>query len=935
MHMPVSLNTWWIRSLITWLTYTVAGVMAVALAAPTDFVSPLFLPAGLALAFVLCWGTGMVAPVGLGSVCVALFFLVMSRGDMPPADLMLRAVFTGLGAALQAWVGYRLVRTRTPPELTLERPTQIARFLMLAGPLACTISAAVSMLAMVALGELPLTKVPSAFLGWWAGDTLGVLIGAPMLLPLIGQPADSWRPRRLLVSVPMLVTTVVLSLALRQVQAWDAERQEAVFTQAQEAATNAVKLRLNAYLHALEALNSLYVGSATVERDGFASASRYWLSTLPGIQALGWEEHVLTADLHRFEAQQQAEGLTQYKVFDGLERKPPTGPEVLALRFIEPIAGNETALGLNVLSRPSSRQALDEARRTDRAIATRGFHLTQESAKQQGVVVYHPVYKGKPYTPQARIQATRGAVFMALRMDDATAAMLQGMPDYIQACLYETSEGQRQLLGGAPICHRGEQGVRSHHRKLVPIDFAGQTWELVIWADKPVPVIGSGATYWLLAFSGVLLSAALGTLLLVMTGHNRRMEAAMREARRLHTQAEAANQAKSEFLSRMSHELRTPLNAVLGFAQVMELDQQAALSPNQRQRVQQIQQAGWHLLDMIDDVLDISRMDTGTLRLQTEPMSVQSALQGVTQATSELARKQGIALNWPAPVSPQWGVTADPARLRQILSNLLSNAIEYNRPGGSVSVEVQQLAGATSTDAPRVAIRVSDTGMGMSAEQVSQLFEPFNRLGRERSQPDGTGIGLVISRHLALLMGGSIEVSSVPDQGSTFTLLLPGTTLAAPAQVTPPAPVSPPAAPRPSEAPHRTPGMPHEQHVLYVEDNLANGELVRAALTARPWITVNVSPTIEEGLSVLHNRMRGPQPDLILLDVHLPDASGLDFLKLLKANPDTIKIPVIMISADAMPEQIDAALAAGACCYLTKPVQLPELLRQVDELLGN
>ncbi len=202
---------------------------------------------------------------------------------------------------------------------------------------------------------------------------------------------------------------------------------------------------------------------------------------------------------------------------------------------------------------------------------------------------------------------------------------------------------------------------------------------------------------------------------------------------------------------------------------------------------------------------------------------------------------------------------------------------------------------------------------------MSQLFQPFNRLGREKEIPDGAGVGLAISRHLASLMNGTLEVTSKSGVGSTFTLTLPAldasttTTLAA-------------------TTPQQTTQVPQpgRKHVLYVEDNFANSEVVRDALASHPWIQISIAPTIELGLNQLHNRMAGPRPDLILLDVHLPDAS---FLRLVKANPDTALIPVIMISADAMPEQIATAMASGAADYLTKPVHLPHLLRRVEQLL--
>lgn len=337
-----------------------------------------------------------------------------------------------------------------------------------------------------------------------------------------------------------------------------------------------------------------------------------------------------------------------------------------------------------------------------------------------------------------------------------------------------------------------------------------------------MPIVGLGATSWLLAVGGVALAAALGALLLVMTGHARRIEAAMDEARQQRSAAESANQAKSDFLSRMSHELRTPLNAVLGFAQVMSLDQREPLPPTQRERVEQIQQAGWHLLDMIDDVLDISRIDMGTLQLQTVPLRLKDELGMAGKLLQEEADRHGVSLSMPQDLPSEWGVMADASRLRQILSHLLSNGIKFNQRGGQVSVAVQE--GASTDKGPVMQIIVHDTGLGMNAQQMSQLFQPFNRLGREQGGAGGTGIGLVISRHLALLMGGQLDVQSEEGKGSTFTLSLPGVIMP----------------PKTASTSHkRTPvvkaeGESRSRHVLYVEDNQANSEVIRAALSARP-----------------------------------------------------------------------------------------------------
>ncbi|MDO9236423.1 MAG: CHASE domain-containing protein [Aquabacterium sp.] len=909
MRLNAPFTSLWIQGVITWLTCALSGLLAVSLTAAHEVASPLYLPAGLGLACVLGWGRWMLAAVALGAATVSFLTLNPSWHTAAPPEVFAMSVTSAVGACLQAWLGTQLVQRNAQGPLTLETPRSIVRFLFLAGPVACVVNATLSSSAMMLLGLLPPSEGLRAALGWWAGDSLGVLAGALIMLPMVGRPATLWRTRRMRVALPLLAMTLLLSMAVRQVRLWQIDREVAVFNQNITTATHAVNQRLASYLDALAALNGVFDASTVVDRGEFTRASQYWVGTLKGIQAVGWDERLSAKDLDAFERQQRLEGLSTYRVFDAPGQPQTHGPDVVAVRYIEPREGNEMALGYNVLSSPISRKAYDQARLQGQVVATSSFKLQQESGQQKGVVVYRPVYKGQPFTPQARAQASMGAVFLALRMDDALKAMLTGLPAYLDACLLDASEAGLPLLAGSPSCYRGDMRQSALHHAVIPIDFAGRQWQLLVWSEAALPVAGLSATSWMLAISGVAFIAALGSLLLVMTGHTRRLEGAMKEAHQQREAAEQANNAKSEFLSRMSHELRTPLNAVLGFAQVMELDHREPLPATQRHRVEQIQQAGWHLLDLIDDVLDIAHIDRGTLRLSTEPLSIQQQLTMAIEPLMAQAKEQGVQLRLQQDVPDTWGVNADATRLRQILSSLIGQAIKVNRKGGEVNVTVSESKNEGGTIS--IGVAVQNTGMSTSTSSEHDCVD------------DGAAISFVVSRHLAELMGGKLDVQRQAHQGSTFTLRLPAIDLVHPRT----------SAPAPSPAHQPASITPRPRHVLYVEDNLANSEVIRAALSARPWVTVTVAPTTEEGLVVLHNRLRGTKPDLILLDVHLPDVSGQELLKLIKANPDTASIPVIMISADAMPEQIDAALSAGAYCYLTKPVQLSELLRQVDDLL--
>nr|MDQ2733687.1 CHASE domain-containing protein [Pseudomonadota bacterium] len=385
----------------------------------------------------------------------------------------------------------------------------------------------------------------------------------------------------------------------------------------------------------------------------------------------------------------------------------------------------------------------------------------------------------------------------------------------------------------------------------------------------------------------------------------------LEEAERAREAAEAANAAKSEFLSRMSHELRTPLNAMLGFAQLLEIDRRHPLAPAQLPWVAQIQQAGWHLLEMINDVLDLSRIESGNLRLQIATLELPELVTAAVALVASDASRRDIRIS--SDLAPGTaGILGDATRVKQILINLLSNAVKYNIDGGRVHI-------ASRLTAPdRVEVSITDTGMGMTPEQMDGLFKPFNRLGRERSALQGTGIGLVISRRLAELMGGSIGVKSFPGEGSSFTLRLPKS-------------IDPDTVRSPFDALETGPAEYHRRIVHYVEDNETNIEVMRGILAQRPQVQMEVSVTGLDGLAAV----RAHRPHLILLDMHLPDISGLELLRHFKGDAQTSSIPVLVVSADALAPQIDAALAAGATRYLTKPVDVAELLGALDDLLDR
>jgi PAS domain S-box-containing protein len=381
------------------------------------------------------------------------------------------------------------------------------------------------------------------------------------------------------------------------------------------------------------------------------------------------------------------------------------------------------------------------------------------------------------------------------------------------------------------------------------------------------------------------------------------------ERKRAERAAEAASKAKSDFLTRMSHECRTPLNAILGFAELLLL----AAGPDQRLPLEQILKAGQHLLDLVNEVLDLARIEAGRLDLFLEPVQIDQAVGEVVDLIRPLAERAGIHLQVNMAGDGRRTVRADSRRLRQVLLNLLANAVKYNRAGGSITV-----AGAEQT-AGRLGLSVTDTGEGIPPEKLGRLFTPFERLGAERTGVEGSGLGLAHSKNLVEAMGGALRVSSVPGKGSTFCVELPEATV-------PRTRETGGAEPRSAEAPAlQVSGLT----ILYVEDNPLAVRLVESMLTLRPGIRLLAAGTGAEGLDVVHRR----RPDLILLDSLLPDMPGDEFLRRLRSNPESSSLPVICLSGDTSPEVAEQYAAAGVAGYLCKPFRLPHFLELVDGIL--
>jgi len=455
----------------------------------------------------------------------------------------------------------------------------------------------------------------------------------------------------------------------------------------------------------------------------------------------------------------------------------------------------------------------------------------------------------------------------------------------------------------------GSYPASTRLRASKPFAFGADTWLVVAAARQPLVGTFAATFPWTVLIGGMLAVLLVAAMMDVLSRRRvyamRLVEEHTRTLREAQEAAEAANRAKSEFISRMSHELRTPLNAVLGFGQILEL--YADLTQDQHDAVKHITNGGRHLLDLINEILDISQVESGRLALSPEAVRVGDVVQETTELLQPIAAERAIQLIDPeAPLCRKY-VFADHQRLKQVMLNVIGNGIKYNRQGGSVTIRCEEHTPG------RLRILVTDTGPGIGPSQIPLLFTPFERLGAERTTIEGTGMGLALSKHLVEAMGGTLGVDSVVGSGSTFSIELPMVE-------------------GPVDRYHRLADADKRREelarrtILHIEDNLSNVKLVEQILTKRPGIELLAAMQGSIGLELA----REHRPMLILLDLNLPDVPGEQVLAALLEDPRTARIPVVIVSADATQRQVQRLLSSGASAYLTKPIDVRELLKLID-----
>ena len=1022
--------------------YVATGTLGLMVAAPTGYATGIFPPAGLAIAAAYLWGWSTAPWIFLGSL---ILNVLLAKTSVGPATV-LAAVSIASASALQAWVGRSVLNRTLGIRAGLDTARQIVGYLLPA-PAVCLVSASVSVGSLVLLGLIQQDQALLAWATWVIGDTLGMVSIFPIMLALFGAPDSVWKGRRLIVVAVMSVGMAIgIFVYARFGQMESAEIVGSFHFQADRVAKN-IQDHFNEQEFILTQLDGTLSLSdrKPISREAFRTLAQPALSRFPMLQAIEWVPEVSLSQRPAFEASQKQSVpefvIRQHNDDGGLE-PAPNRPTYYPVTYVEPLTGNENALGFDLASHSARKSAVRQALEFDGAVATEPVRLVQEQGSQSGILLIKGIRKGAD---------APGLVLTVLRVDDFIESLLpEG--DMMEVSLVDTTLGK--IIYGTPPSHAPLPGFTRTLR------FGGRNYQLSITPSSGFVGAHRSWQSWNLLVGGIVSNSLLGAILLLVTGttklvraqveertqqlresderftlamqaahdglwdwdiatqttylspqwkamlgyadhelensfatwerlvdeegHTRTMalihdcvcgrtdgfgtEFRMRhkdghwvdilsrailvraedgspmrmvgthvditerkaiaqqlehtaqvmerqhvELEAAHKQALAATEAKSAFLAAMSHEIRTPLNAIIGMTDVLR---ETTLTPDQANYVQRCSSAADHLLDLINDILDLSKVEAGKLQLEQTPFNLRELVTTVGDILAVSAKTKRLTLDVKIQPTVSSMVTGDPMRLRQVLMNLVGNALKFTERG-RVRLMVEDV------DHNHLRFTVVDTGIGIAADKLRSIFETFTQGDSTTTRRfGGTGLGLAICHRLVSIMNGTFTVSSTPGVGSTFafTIWLPAVTTAEPlASDQPPG----------STSPKLWPPAGRPLHILLVDDLEDNRELITHFIKNLPY-TLDMA---ENGI-VAVEKFQHNVYDIVFMDIQMPLMDGLQATTAIREwerahnRPPT---PILALTAHALKEEREKSLAAGCSAHLTKPIKKEALLNTIAQ----